>query len=561
MKVFKCIVAGLCFFTSFALFSQEVDIPQPVVQAGGAVYNLDIRGRQGTGFLLENGLLVTALHGLVSNVYGVLSIHDQLDSIFLSQNGVPADIKIKALKAVSAYADLAILEVEGDFQNYLSERKTTSLEGEFFIAGYPQKNSAIDYAKSKNILKQTPHWVMPFDRTNLDGMSGSPLLDSQGQIIGVLVSAGGNIGGSVISNKINDVIQGRIGTHCEGNIRACIEQELQKIQRQVDIQLSSDYEIKKTDQTLFHLPLIGLFSILQRQQIEPYLEKGSELGFIEAQNRLGEYYRKNKNLEKVIVNKETGVITVQSKIPDKTAYQKALKANEERSVEEWKKAAEQGDYYAKESLGWFYKGQISSLSKNSSEETQGQPFNRDPAIDQMLDQAVYYLTLAANQNSATANNALAQIHFVEGDRERGLERLEKAGAFGHLEALNRLSIMYLNGEEGVQQDFEKALYYALQFKRHAGVNISEFFEQLEKEAKQNASAQYVLGLHYVQSAEAESGHTNPHLRNNGIAMIVTAAERGNLKARQWVEIHNTMGIQVVRTCENIIRVVKPLIGR
>ena len=557
MKVFKFIVVSLCFFTSSAIFSQESSIPQPVVQAGGAVYKLNVKGRQGTGFLLENGLLVTALHGFVSNSYGVRAIHDHLDSISLSQNGVPAGIKIKSLKAVSAYADIVILEVEGDVQNYLSERKAPSLEGEFFIAWYPQKNSAINYAKSRNILKQTSQWVMSFDRTKLGGMSGSPLLDSQGQFIGVFLNGDGNIGDGMMSSKINDMIQGRLGTHCEGNIRACIEQELQKIQRQVDIQLDPNYKIRETDQTFFHHPLDGLFSMLQRQQIEPYLKKGSELGFVEAQILLSEYLL-HDNFEEVTVS-ESGLITVQSKIPDETAYEKALKANRKRYLEEWKKAADQGDYQAQQNLGLYYESQISVLKRKSSKkENKGQSFNRDPAIDQMLDQAVYYLKLAADQDSATANYALARIYYTEGDRERGLEWLKKAGDLGHSEALNRLGGMYMKGVEGVQQDFEKAYYYALQFKRQEGVSISAFFEQLKRKAEKNASAQYVLGLHYVQYATAESS-INPHLRSNGIAMIVTAAERGDLKARQWVETHNTMGIRAVRSCEGIIRIIKPLI--
>ena len=553
MKVFKCIVVSLCFFTSLALFSQETNIPQLVIQAEGAVYKLNVKGKQGTGFLLENGLLVTALHGFVSNSYEVRAIHDHLDSISLFQNGVPAGITIKSLKVVSAYADLAILEVEGDVQNYLSERKTSSLEGEFFIAGYPRKNSAINYAKSGNILKQTSQWVMSFDRTKLGGMSGSPLLDSQGQFIGVFLNGDGNIGDGMMSNKINDMIQGRLGTLCEGNIRACIEQELQKVQRQVDVQLDPDYKIKETDQTFFHHPLNGLFSILQRQQIEPYLKKGSELGFTTAQILLGEYLL-HDNFEEVTVNK-SGLITVQSKIPDETAYEKALKANRKRYLEEWKKAADQGDYQAQQNLGLYYESQISFLKRKSSKENKGQSFNRDPAIDQILDQAIYYLKLAANQDSARASYALARIYYTEGDRERGLERLKKAGNLGHQEALKRLSVMYMEGREGVQQDFEKAYYYALQFKRQ-GHSITKFFERMEREANQNASAQYVLGLHYVQSGEADE---NPYMRDNGIEMIVTAAERGDLKARQWVETHNTMGIRAVRTCEGTIKIIKPFI--
>ena len=560
MKVFKCIVVSLCFFTSLALFSQETNIPQPVVQAGGAVYKLDTKIDKETGFLLENGLLVTALHGFVStDSYGALSIPDHIDSISLSQNGVPSDIKIKSLKAVSAYADIAVLEVEGDFQNYLSERKTSSLEGEFFIVGYLR--SMVQYAKSRSLLKKISniHYTMSFDLSEIEGMSGSPLLDSQGQFIGVVTSSEGNIHNSVMSDKINDVIQGRLGTHCEGNIKACIEQEIQKIQRQVDVQLDPDYKITETDRTLFHHPLNVLSLILQRQQIEPYLEKGSRLGFVRAQMNLALYYRENRNLKEVIVNKESGLITVQSKIPNETTYQKALQTNEKRSIEELKKAADQGDYQAQLNLGLLYEGQFSFLKRKSSRENKEQPFNQDPAIDQILDQAIYYLKLAADQDSATANNHLARIHYAEKeDRKRGFEYLKKAGDMGHPETLKRLSVMYMEGREGVQQDFEKAYYYALQFKRKTGISISAFVERLKGEVKQNASAQYVLGLHYVQSATAESS-INPHLRSNGIEMIVTAAERGDLKARQWVETHNTMGIRAVRSCKGVIRIIKPLI--
>ena len=530
IKVLKCIVVSFCFFTSPTLFSQETNVPRPVVQAGEAVYKLYTAIDQETGFLLENGLLVTALHGFFSGSYGKLSIPDHLDSISLSQNGVPSDIKIKSLKAVSAYADLAVLEVEGDFQNYLSERKTPSLEGEFFAVGY--RSSMVQYAKSRSLLKKTSniHYTMVFDLSEVKGMSGSPLLDSQGQFIGMIVAAEGNMYGSVMSNKINDVIQGRIGTHCEGNIRACIEQELQQIQRQVDIQLDPDYKIKETDQTLFHHPLAILSSILQKQQIEPYLKKGSRLGFVTAQRNLSVYYFEQ--------NKNKGIT------PSGTVFEKLLKLT--------KKPADQGDPQSQTNLALLYEGQFSALEIKSLRENKGQPFNRDPAIDQILDQAIYYLKLASDQGSATASYALARIYYAEKeDRKRGLERLKKAESQGHPEASFRLSKMYMGGREGVQQDFEKAYYYALQFKRQKEVSISAFFKRLEKEAEQNASAQYVLGQHYAQSAEA-------NVRNKGIEMIVTAAERGNLKARQWVKTHNTKDIGAVRSCEGVIN---PLMDR
>ena len=529
MKVFKFIVVSLCFFTNLALFSQETNIPQPVVQAGKAVYNLDTKIDKETGFLLENGLLVTALHGFVStDYYGALSIPDHINSISLSQNGVPSDIKIKSLKAVSAYADIAVLEVEGDFQNYLSERKTPSLEGEFFIVGYLR--SMVQYAKSRSLLKKISniHYTMSFDLSEIEGMSGSPLLDSQGQFIGVVTSSEGNIHNSVMSDKINDVIQGHLGTHCEGNIRACIEQELQKIQSQVDIQLDPDYKIKETDQTLFHHPLNVLSLILQRQQIEPYLEKGSRLGFVIAQRNLAMYYQEQKA--------GLGVT------PYGTVFERFLKL--------LKKPADQGDYQSQVNLGLLYEGQFSFLKRKSSRENKKQPFNQDPAIDQILNQAIYYLKLAADQDSATANYVLARIHYAEKeDRKRGFEYLKKAGDMGHPETLKRLSVMYMEGREGVQQDFEKAYYYALQFRRKTGISISAFVERLKGEVKQNASAQYVLGLHYVQSGEADE---NPYMRrDNGIEMIVTAAERGDLKARQWVETNRTMGIKA--SCEWAIK--------
>ena len=537
MRIPKYIMISLCLFTNTYLFSQEQEIPEAVAYANRSIYKLGVNS--GTGFLLENGLLVTALHIFLSHTYGVPSIKDNLDSISLSQNDVPANIKIKSLKAVSAYADIAVFEVEGDFHSYLLEGKTSSLEEEFFLAGYPSERSFIHYTKSRNVFKQLSdfHLTMSFDSTDLNGMSGSPLLNSQGQFVGLMVSGEGNVHNTVMSSKINDVVQGRIGTRCEGNMKACIEQEVRKLQKQVDVQLNSNYEMKETDHNLFHHPLAILWSILQRKQIEPYLKQGSRLGFVNASVQLAQYYHSDENLKEVTVNK-SGTVIVRSKAPSETAYQ----TNVERFEEELKKAADQGYYFAQLALGLFYERQFHSLKNDFQKKNPDQPFNKDPVIHQMWDQAVYYLRLAADQDYATASYGLFQIYYIVGDREKWLEWLIKAGDQGNIMALYRLGTMYLNGENGVQQNFEQAYYYALQLERQ-GRNIRQFIEKLKKEAEdeKNASAQYVLGLHYIGSADKieplsrESFNRTAALRRRGVKMITTASQQGESRSLNWIK--------------------------
>lgn len=152
---------------------------------GAAAYNA---GFTGTGFVIsEDGLAVTNNHVVQGAATLEVSFSD----------GEPLNARIVA---VSECNDLAIIDLEGDGYTPLSFRKDPVTVGlDVFSAGFPAADEIdfdnLDYTLTSGIVGSTnadgeSSWasvdgVLQHDAQILGGNSGGPLVDENGEVIGI----------------------------------------------------------------------------------------------------------------------------------------------------------------------------------------------------------------------------------------------------------------------------------------------------------------------------------------------------------------------------------------
>ena len=202
----------------------------------------------GTAFFIGKNRFVTNFHV----IYGLLGLSleealqdDELEDrdsdsyIVLSQEQNSFALRIKRVVAASALHDLALLEIEGEVTDYLSLREHPPEPSEnLFLIAYP--GGVLTTIKKTGDIVYEDDQVYAFlvDYSNLGGSSGSPILDTQRQVVGVTSFNIHNLQTMVKMNYLKELIAGDIGTQCsefedsEGlpaSKRACIKKEVKEL--------------------------------------------------------------------------------------------------------------------------------------------------------------------------------------------------------------------------------------------------------------------------------------------------------------------------------------------
>ncbi len=338
----------ICSILLLYTFAEANEIPEEVIKSGQAIYKFDTPRRYATGFFINPNIFVTNFHAIdkIKN----------LNEISLQKIN-RSSIKVKKILAVSAYADLAILRTNKKPAVFLSEGLPPKDNEDLFILGHLNGNDELRLMRKTGDIKlwSDLYYEMPVDFSgDASGMSGSPLLDSQGEFIGVVSKHVGNINSSIISNYLEKLLNGRVGTVCRNKARACIEKEMKVVQNQVEDYLISDEFTSSI--TFFHADLKNL--IQDSEDIGLYLFKGARQGNVDAQYNLGVVYDEGEGVEQ-----------------------------DHKQASYWyKKAAEQGDASAQHNLAvqYFYGN----------------------GVEESIEQTVYWFTKAAEQGNENAKNAL-----------------------------------------------------------------------------------------------------------------------------------------------------------
>ena len=186
---------------------------------------------KGTAFAIgpnnPNNKMITNFH-VISRVLGS---GGSLEDIVLTQSGSSSQLKIQRVLKVSALYDLVLFETKETVSNYLE--LTDDFLGpkeELSIVGYP-KGVLTTIQKTGNIFQTGSFSYFPVNTINLFGASGSPVLNTQGKVVGVAYGRRVNLLRFTKVINIQKFLSGQESTLCSPfpSPVKCFEQEMMNL--------------------------------------------------------------------------------------------------------------------------------------------------------------------------------------------------------------------------------------------------------------------------------------------------------------------------------------------
>ena len=349
----------------------------------------------GTGFFIDENRFITNFH-----VISLILKNQNTKSIFLSQEGNSSVLKVKKVLALSAFYDLALLETEDNITDYLTLREDTLEPSEnLLVTAYPY-GVFTEIRKTGDIIHEdSNNYTFPVDKTfYLEGTSGGPVLDKQGQVAGVVSRSDGNILTAVKINYLREFI-GNMERECVSfdlssipfvvGVKACIGKEMENLR-----------ELAEQGNVSAQYQLAAMYNVgkgLDKDFNEAFhwFKKAAEEGHVESQYELAIMYYNAKGTQKS---------------PD-----------EARSW--YRRAAEQGYAPAQYGLAYMYD------------------------TEENFQEASYWYEKAARQGYAIAQHNLAEIYDkrFKDLKEAAFYWCEKSARQGYAPAQVKLAIMYSKG--------------------------------------------------------------------------------------------------------------------
>ena len=188
-------------------------------------------GSHGTGFVVDkNGYLVTNYHVISAALYGM----NKIKKIFIYRGGknIPA-----AVVGIDIINDLALLKVDKKFEDHFRLSKRKMAQGaRIFSYGFPHDLALTVIEGTYNMEGSGIFPKINMSAPMNSGMSGGPILDIAGNLIGVNVS---------IYRESNSVSFGV-------PIKFSVENLLKGIGKEKDIRLNSDLLYEKVGEQLLY---------------------------------------------------------------------------------------------------------------------------------------------------------------------------------------------------------------------------------------------------------------------------------------------------------------------
>ena len=202
-----------------------------------AIWNIfNIGMNNGTGFFVGENLFVTNFHVISYMLNGSRSLAD----IILLQEGGDFVVTIKKVIAVSALHDLALLETEDSVANYLHLRESSPEPGEdLFLRAYPY-GVFTEIRKTGDIFFENDlYYTFPTNNSSMAGASGAPILDDQGQVVGVVFLSAHDLLQATKINHLQELIKGNGGIRCAKSVsvveqffnKECIKKEIERLKQ------------------------------------------------------------------------------------------------------------------------------------------------------------------------------------------------------------------------------------------------------------------------------------------------------------------------------------------
>ena len=436
---------GYPFAKSHSLPSSEISIAESPAESvlqtesvQDSVWRIHNIISTGTAFAIEPNLFVTNFHVLYFMLEKVT-----LESIVLDQKASSSRLKIKRIVAVSTLYDLAFFETEQNVTSYLSIAENPPQPNkELFILGYPEG----ELKEMKNTGKLTGnghYYTVSINHSHLRGASGSPVLDKERQVVGVLFRSSVNHLVVIKSKHLKGLIAGKIGLNCSDfiNLAMCLKKEIENLKQNAEQgDAPAQYELARVyyDGKGTEKDLKLAFS---------WYKKSADQGYVPAQYGLALMYYNGEGTKKDM----------------------------EFAFSWYKESAEQGDTLAQNGLaGMYYRGEGTEKDlklafdwvKKSADQgyapaqyaLAGIYYNGE-GIEKDLKSVFDWMKKSADQGYAPAQNGLAGMYYrgegTEKDLELAFDWMKKSADQGYASAQNGLAEMYYFGE-GTEKDLELA---------------------------------------------------------------------------------------------------------
>ena len=481
LQVFTVSMGLLCGFVShakkdplkaFQNFVQE-NIPSGVEEVKNSVVHLFLTTHKerstGTGFILEDGVLVTNAHVLLdksdSFVNQINSGH--LSYIEIFQEGRLLDVQVTSIQAVDPIHDLVLLNIKGEIPPAIKkpQGEVDLTKEKLFFVGYPYKKlkamgqkGPIEIFESKNHAEI----YMPVSTNDVSGASGSPIVNKKGQLMGILTSVS-NIKREIIFSNNDSLFSLRnaeYGVQCSKNtsIKDCFQQ-------------MEDFHLKEAlkGDTYAQYKLSSYHHRNSRyKKAFKWLEQAAQKGFVLAQHHLAYRFYSLKSYKEAIKWLE---LASQNGYKTSMNLLGSMYHQGQGVPQDYKKAMK------------FFKAASSQKSITDSKYTIASMYARGEGVSVNHKEAIRWHQLAVESGSLKSLAILGAYYYfgtdeVPQDFKKAFKYFQMAAQHGSKEVYYFLGIMYYHGE-GVPQNYKKAM---------------ELFGISARQGSSNAK--YMLGLMY-----------------------------------------------------------------
>ena len=507
----KFVIVFILFFLPCFSFSHAStqDIPEKVLAARRAVWKIHSSNNLefGTGFFIGPRHFVTNFH-VINGLLNKSSFKD----FILSQEGNPRKLRVRRIISLWALHDLAILETEQGVSDYLSlsEEAIPQQKEDLYMIGYPEGSFKIMKRTGNFLYQHNDFYIITCNHSELSGASGSPVLNKQGQVLGVHFQGIENFSNTIKISHLRDLFEQKRGLSC-GNLnpKSCVEKEMKNLKN-----------LAKRGQALAQFNLAIMYHMEKNLSKATYYwyKKAAKQDHAIAQFNLARMYDHGKEVEKDLSKAvywfeqaaRQGYVPAQFNLAIMYDRGEGIEKNLSQAVYWYEQAANQGHRTAQFSLAvMYYKGEgaekdipkavywFEQAAHQSHREAQVKlaiMYHTGEEVKKDIPKAVYWFEQAAHQGHREVQFNLAVMYYsgkgVEKDLHKAAYWFEQAARQGHEEARFNLAVMYYHGQ-GMEKDLHKAAYWleqaANQGHREAQANLVEVRNELKRDTTQGDS--------------------------------------------------------------------------
>ena len=361
----------------------------------------------GTGFFISEKHFVTNFHVILNSVIAGLDL-------FIRQKESFELLKVKKVLHISAIYDFALLEIETEVSNYLKLGELEKQE-ELHVFGYPGGGfKRMIKKKEYPIQLEGFTYSFPVNHSDLPGASGSPVLNNQGEVVGLLSDGSGNLIAAIHHNILKNLIEGDLGLSCLDfiNIISCIIEEVKNLKN-------------KSEQG----HALAQYKLAQEYLKDKETEESKEEAFYWHQASANQAYAPAQYMLALMYYKGEGI-----------------EENKEKAFYWYQESARQGFSLAQYMLAlMYYKGE---------------------GIEENKEKAFYWCQESAKQGDALAQHLLAVLYYEEGVIEKAIYWAQESARQGSVQVQDLLVFLYHEGgvikkaidwvQESARQGFDKA---------------------------------------------------------------------------------------------------------